>query len=61
MDFNRKILLVAVNAKYIHTCPAVYSLMAYAAAGGGELPGIEVTEYTINDRYQDILSDIVGK
>ena len=61
MDFNRKILLVAVNAKYIHTCPAVYSLMAYAAAGGGELPGIEGAEYTINDRYQDILADIVGK
>ena len=25
-----KILLVAVNAKYIHSCPAIYSLKAYA-------------------------------
>ena len=51
-----KFLLVAVNAKYIHSNPAIYSLQAYA---GQELaPYIELTEYTINNYMQDILADI---
>ena len=51
-----KILLTAVNAKYIHSNPAVYSLRAYA----GEKPGreIQIAEYTINHRREDILADI---
>ena len=54
-----KILLVAVNAKYIHTCPAVYSLKAYTDAKG--IPGVwtDVAEYTINDRYRDVLDGIM--
>ena len=58
-----KILLIALNAKYIHTCPAVYSLKAYAAAARPELMDsvrIDVAEYTINDRYQDVLAGIMG-
>lgn len=49
-------LLVAVNAKYIHSNPAIYSLRAYAK----EVAGAEVSiaEYTINQRMQDVLSDI---
>ena len=31
-----KILLVAINAKYIHSNLAVYSLKAYAKAHAGE-------------------------
>lgn len=51
-----KFLLVAVNAKYIHSNPAVYSLRAYA---GEELSNnIAIAEYTINQQMSDILSDI---
>ena len=38
-----KILLAAVNAKYIHSNLAVYSLKAYA-----DDPAVEIGEYTIN-------------
>ena len=49
-------LLTAVNAKYIHSNPAVYSLRAYA---GKELqPYIELAEYTINQRMEEILGDL---
>ncbi len=51
-----KFLLTAVNAKYIHSNPAIYSLRAYAEM---ELqPYIELAEYTINQYMQDILADI---
>ena len=51
-----KILLVAINAKYIHSCPAVYALRAYS---GEYSQYVEIAEYTINDRYEDILSGIM--
>ena len=50
-----KILLVAINAKYIHSNLAVYCLKSYAAKRGIE---VELTEYTINHRRDDILMDI---
>lgn len=54
-----KFLLTAVNAKYIHSNPAVYSLRAYA---GKELEEhIEIAEYTINQRMEQILSGIYEK
>lgn len=55
-----RILLIAVNAKYIHSNPAVYSLRAYAQAALGDLPevGIEIAEYTINQNTENILADI---
>ncbi len=56
-----KILLVAVNAKYIHSCPAVYSLKAYADEYKKTDTEIEIAEYTINDRYGDDLSDIIKR
>lgn len=56
-----KILLVAVNAKYIHSCPAVYSLKAYADKYKKSSAQIEIAEYTINDRYGDDLSDIIKR
>ena len=52
-----KILLVAVNAKYIHSNPAVYSLRA--SSMHPEI--VEVAEFTINDRYEDILAGILEK
>ncbi len=59
-----KILLVAVNSKYIHSNPAVYLLRAYAFEhltpgvldDGGNC--IEIAEYTINQQTEDILADI---
>ena len=50
-----KILLVAVNAKYIHSNLAVYSLKKAAERPAGE---VEIAEYTINQQFFDILSDI---
>ena len=51
-----KILLAAVNAKYIHSNLAVYSLKAYAKD-----PAVEIGEYTINQQKDDILMDIYKK
>lgn len=87
-----KILLTAINAKYIHSNPAIYSLRAYAleatkasererasnekkASEGGsaleaaeqavceidKIPEIEIAEYTINNRQEEILADIYRK
>lgn len=51
-----KFLLVGINAKYIHSNPAIYSLKAYA---GEEFEqSIELVEYTINNRKEEILADI---
>ncbi len=51
-----KFLLVAINAKYIHSNPAIYSLRAYA---GQELQKyVELAEYTINQQTSEILADI---
>lgn len=51
-----KFLLAAVNAKYIHSNPAVYSLKAYA--GEEYEKEIEIAEYTINNSQSYILSDL---
>ena len=55
-QWDMKFLLCAVNAKYIHSNPAVYSLRAYAGSEAGK--NIEIAEYTINQRTEDILADI---
>ena len=54
------ILLTAINAKYIHSNPAVYSLRAYACRyGGGRYEEeIRIAEYTINQPADEILMDI---
>lgn len=49
-------LLTAINAKYIHSNPAVYSLMAYA--GEALKSHIAVAEYTINQKMEEILGDL---
>lgn len=57
-----KILLTAINAKYIHSNLAVYSLAAYAReylnAKEKESCTIEIAEYTINHRAEAIYADI---
>lgn len=63
-----KLLLVAVNAKYIHSNLGIYSLKAYAdqqlkadAAAGAGCPAdavIELAEYTINHQMEICLQDI---
>ncbi len=51
-----KFLLAAVNAKYIHSNPAVYSLRAYAGKEFEE--SIAISEFTINHKAENILSAI---
>ena len=50
-----KILLVACNAKYIHSNLAVYDLQAYASEYTDH---IILKEYTINQQKDDIMRDI---
>ncbi len=49
-------LLTAINAKYIHSNPAIYSLLSYA--GEENKPYISLAEYTINENIEDILDGI---
>ncbi len=71
-----RFLLAAINAKYIHSNPAVYSLRAYAERFCPALSGspdsscgapqagraeIEIAEYTINQPFWEILADLSGK
>ena len=60
-----KVLLTAINAKYIHSNLAVYSLKAYAERNltekTKECTEIELAEYTINQQTDDILQDIYKK
>ncbi len=61
-----KFLLTAINAKYIHSNPGVYSLKTFAERQGGiDLEGqyllpvhVEIAEYTINNQMEQILEDV---
>ncbi len=59
------IVLTGINAKYIHSNPAVYSLRAYAKARLEEEEGPEwnigIAEYTINQRKEEIIADLYRK
>ena len=54
-----KFLLVALNAKYIHSNPALYSLRAYAGADFSAYT--EIAEYTVNHDFTEVLADIYGR
>ena len=54
----KKILLVALNARYIHSSPAIYSLMMCC---GENADKIELLEMTVNDREDRILAEIFKK
>ena len=64
-NLSMKILLTAINAKYIHSNPAVYSLAAYAkdklTEEEKEKCQIEIAEYTINHRTESIIAEIYKK
>lgn len=49
-----KVLLVGINAKYIHTNLAIRNIAAFCG-----LEGVEIIEGTINDNMDDILQEIV--
>ncbi len=53
-----RILLTAINAKYIHSNLAVYHLKAYAR---GYEDFIEIAEYTMNQRSEFIFQEIYKK
>ena len=53
-----KILLTAINAKYIHSNLAVYNLRAYAKECQDS---IEIAEFTINHRSEYILQELYKK
>ncbi|MCH5252948.1 MAG: B12-binding domain-containing radical SAM protein [Lachnospiraceae bacterium] len=54
----KKVLLTAINAKYIHSNLAVYSLKANT---GSYESFVELCEYTINHRKEEILRGIFEK
>ena len=61
---DNSILLIGINAKYIHSNPAIYSLKAYADKYYPDRPGgcaLEIAEYTINQPQGAILADIYQK
>ena len=51
-----KFLLTAINAKFIHSNPAIYSLRA--CAGEQLQPYVELAEFTINESLENILEGI---
>ena len=53
---EKKVLLAAVNAKYIHTSLSVRTLYRYANSSN-----VEFAEYTINEHTFDVLKDIYEK
>lgn len=53
-----RFLLTALNAKYIHSNPALYSLKSYV---GSLKDHVQIAEYTINNRIEYILEDIYGR
>lgn len=53
-----KALLVAMNAKYIHSNLGIYSIRAYGIHHGIAAADLEMAEYTINQRLEDVLADI---
>ena len=57
-----KFLLTALNAKYIHTNPALYSIKSYINKYNKELINdIKIVEYTINNRQEQLLSYIFNE
>lgn len=60
----KTILLIGINAKYIHSNPAVHSLKAYADKYYPNRPNdckLAIVEYTINQQTSAILADLYEK
>ena len=62
---RKKIVLAALNASYVHSNPALYALRrsayTFLCKKDSTPPQIELAEYTINDRYEDILFDLIER
>lgn len=56
-----KILLTALNAKYIHSNPALHSLRAFAVQKDRAAEEVEIAEFTINQSVDDIASSVYEK
>ena len=57
-----RILLVAINAKYVHSNLAIYNLKAYAEERSNIVDAhIELAEYTINQQLDEIIRNIYLK
>ena len=52
------ILLVGINAKYIHSNLGIYCIQAYARKHGIDDSDFQIKEYTINQEIDFILGDI---
>lgn len=58
------ILLIGINAKYIHSNPAIYCLKAYVDRYCTNRPdgcGVSLAEYTINQPVSAVLADLYAK
>lgn len=61
---NQTVLLIGINAKYIHSNPAIHGLKAYADHYYPNRPNgcrLTVAEYTINQQADTILADLYQK
>lgn len=61
---NKTVLLIGINAKYIHSNPAIHGLKAYADHYYPNRPNgckLTVAEYTINQQTDTILADLYQK
>ena len=56
----RKVILAAINAKYIHSNPAVYSLQK-AAQRYGTCDDIQIREFTINQNLETIYYQLLAE
>ena len=60
-----KVLLTAINSKYIHSSLAVHSIKAaydfYCRKVGESFGDVSVCEFTINDNYSSVLYHITSK
>lgn len=61
MTSFKNVLLIGINAKYIHSNPAIHSLKAYADKYYPNRPKgcrLGIVEYTINQPINDVLADL---
>ena len=58
---DKKVLLCALNSKFIHSCLAVHSLKKFAVSRGYNKEKISIKEFTINDNIDFILHGIFSE
>ncbi len=61
MKNDKKVLLCALNSKFIHSCLAVHSLKKFAVNNGYDKEKISIKEFTINDTLDFILNGIFSE